>query len=105
VNNNSSPMKRVCGAAKAKRFQERSRARPFFLEVAAAATDGDGNCTFGAVLPGGYRVEFVAPAGSSFTLHNRGDDAFDSDVIAAGVSQLFWLVSGQFLDHLDAGII
>lgn len=75
------------------------------VEVASTTTDSEGNYTFDLVLPGDYRVAFVPPEGASFTLQDQGDDSFDSDVNAMGVSDLFWIASGQLFDHLDAGIV
>ncbi|MEA5460979.1 SdrD B-like domain-containing protein [Arcicella sp. LKC2W] len=76
-------------------------------------TDVNGKYTFGNLTSGAYQVEFVAPAQSKFTNANQGtDDTKDSDVGAAGKSQIVNIdITKATTDTLrnnpqiDAGII
>ncbi len=74
--------------------------------VASTATAGDGSYSFTGLVPGDYRVEFVAPSGYSFSPLDQGvDDAVDSDAdVTTGRSPLFTLVSGQSEVDVDAGL-
>lgn len=79
----------------------------------STSTDVNGKYTFGNLTSGAYQVEFVAPAQSKFTKANQGtDDTKDSDVGAAGKSQIVNIdVTKATTDTLrnnpqiDAGII
>ncbi len=74
--------------------------------VATTATAGDGSYSFTGLVPGGYRVEFVAPSGYSFSPVDQGaDDAVDSDAdVTTGRSSLFTLASGEDDLDVDAGV-
>jgi uncharacterized surface anchored protein len=49
--------------------------------IATTLTDGNGNYVFKDLMPGTYSVQFVAPAGYTFTTKDVGsNDAIDSDV-------------------------
>ena len=68
-------------------------------------TDADGNYTFDNVPQGDYRVKFINPDGTEFTLQNQGgNDAVDSDVDAGGVSDVFSVVGGAETTNIDAGL-
>jgi hypothetical protein len=56
---------------------------------------------------GEYRVEFVPPAGRSFTLRHRGaNEALDSDASPnSGRTGPFTLGDGESLLTVDAGLI
>jgi len=74
--------------------------------VATTTTGTNGTYSFTGVAPGGYQVEFVPPAGTVFTLQDRGgNDAADSDAVpATGRTALFTLTSGGTVDNLAAGV-
>ena len=70
-------------------------------------TAGDGNYLFSNLTPGTqYQVMFGKPGGYNFTTANVGNDASDSDAIAAtGKSQIVTLASGESNLTLDAGLV
>ena len=70
-------------------------------------TDGDGKYAFTGLVPGEYKVMFVAPDGFEFTTQDAGtDDALDSDANPTnGMTQTVVLESGEFNDTLDAGLV
>jgi len=71
----------------------------------SATTDANGNYKFTGLTPGvEYQVQFSAPAGSVFTAQDKGSDASDSDVNAAGMSQIVKLSSGENNLTIDAGV-
>jgi len=73
--------------------------------VATTTTDADGKYLFEGLMPGSYRVEFVAPTGYAFTLPNQGgDDALDSDANASGVTECITLAAGESNTTVDAGL-
>jgi uncharacterized surface anchored protein len=76
---------------------------------ASVTTDANGNYQFSSLKPGNYTVVFdkaSLPEGAVFTAANTGsNDAVDSDVSAAGVSQVVKLVSGQVDKSVDAGVL
>ena len=75
-------------------------------EIATTTTAGGGIYNFGDLQPGDYIVEFVAPAGTTFTTANQGDDASDSDADeATGQSAVITLASGENNPTIDAGIV
>lgn len=69
------------------------------------ATLGDGTYSF-CVDPGTYQVRFVAPAGTTITLPNTGDDNLDSDADPqSGLTSLVTLQSGETNLSIDCGIV
>jgi hypothetical protein len=73
--------------------------------VATTTTAGDGAYSF-AVVPGGYRVEFVAPAGYTFSpVDQGGDDTVDSDAASDGRTPLTVVSSGDAVTSVDAGLL
>jgi protocatechuate 3,4-dioxygenase beta subunit len=73
--------------------------------VATTTTDASGNYSFSAA-PGSYFVEFVAPAGYSFSPQDAGsNDVIDSDAnTTTGRSATFTVTSGQINNTVDAGL-
>ena len=72
----------------------------------STTTDADGNYSFDELKPGDFRIQFVAPTGTDFTLQNVGDDALDSDADpTTGLSQVFSLVSEENNTTIDAGLV
>ncbi|MFT8246903.1 SdrD B-like domain-containing protein, partial [Roseomonas sp. BN140053] len=74
--------------------------------VATTTTGAGGAYSFAGVTPGTYQVQFVAPAGASFSAADQGgNDALDSDANpATGRSPAFTLASGGSLANLSAGL-
>jgi len=72
--------------------------------VASTTTDANGYYKFENLMPGSYRVEFVAPMGYVFTMPNVGNDATDSDADAFGVTGCYDLAAGQTNLTVDAGL-
>lgn len=72
--------------------------------VATTTTDANGLYSFTGLMPGSYRVEFVAPMGYDFTTPNVGNDAFDSDANASGVTECITLNAGESNTTVDAGL-
>ncbi|MDJ0843839.1 MAG: SdrD B-like domain-containing protein [Crocosphaera sp.] len=70
-------------------------------------TDVNGEYAFTGLIPGEYKVMFVAPEGFEFTEPNVGDDdTVDSDADPEnGMTQTIVLESGDFNGTLDAGLI
>ena len=82
--------------------------------VQTATTNAQGYYAFKDLQPGAeYRVEFVKPDGSSFTLRNEGDDKTDSDPNAAGIVNVTAPSKGKNLTDpgkaddstIDAGLV
>ena len=82
--------------------------------VQTATTNAQGYYAFKDLQPGAeYRVEFVKPDGSSFTLRNEGDDKTDSDPNAAGIVNVTAPSEGKNLTDpgkaddstIDAGLL
>ncbi|MBM4461658.1 MAG: hypothetical protein FJ011_28525, partial [Chloroflexi bacterium] len=73
--------------------------------VATTTTNALGQYSFTAP-PGTYTVEFVKPAGYTFTLQDQGgNDNLDSDPNpATGQTASFAVVSGQTKNDMDAGL-
>ena len=74
--------------------------------VATTTTAADGSYLFTGLAPGDYRVEFVTPAGYSFSPADQGgDDAADSDAnTGTGQTPLFTLAANDVNGTLDAGM-
>ncbi|MFW2383844.1 MAG: SdrD B-like domain-containing protein, partial [Acidimicrobiales bacterium] len=73
--------------------------------VATDTTDASGTYGFTGLEPGDYSIRVVG-AGLVFTAQDSGgDDAADSDVDPAGLSNAVTLVSGDVISSIDAGII
>ena len=74
--------------------------------IATTPTLADGSYLFTGLLPGGFTVRPVLPAGFGYTLANTGDDTLDSDIlIPAGETATVWVASGQNVIDVDAGIV
>jgi hypothetical protein len=74
--------------------------------IATTTTDASGLYLFTNLAPGGYRVEFVKPAGYEFSPADQGaNDAVDSDANATtGVTGCYTLAEGQTDITVDAGL-
>ncbi|MDO9226346.1 MAG: SdrD B-like domain-containing protein [Pseudomonadota bacterium] len=74
--------------------------------TATTTTGADGYYQFTGLNVGEeYQVQFSKPIGTVYTGQNLGgDDTLDSDVNAAGLSQIVTLSSGEHNPTLDAGI-
>jgi large repetitive protein len=74
--------------------------------VAITATDVAGGYTFAGLIPGDYVVEFVLPAGYTFSPQGAGTDpAADADAdITTGRSTPITLLNGETLTAIDAGM-
>ncbi len=74
--------------------------------VASTVTAGGGVYLFPGLVPGDYRVEFIAPVGHSISAADQGgDDSLDSDANpGTGESPLTTLSSGESELSLDAGM-
>jgi LPXTG-site transpeptidase (sortase) family protein len=76
--------------------------------LATTTTDVNGNYSFTGLTPGTYRVEFVPPAGDTFSPADQGaDDAVDSDAnTTTGITTAsYTLASGDNNTTVDAGLI
>ncbi|PWS38718.1 hypothetical protein DFH01_05515 [Falsiroseomonas bella] len=71
----------------------------------ADITDANGRYDFAGLAPGDYSVRFETPNGYERTLEDVGDDALDSDIDAAGLSDAVTLGFGETNTTLDAGFI
>ena len=74
--------------------------------VASTVTDAAGMYMFNNLMPGQYKVTFIAPAGYFFTDPNVGaNDAVDSDADPiTGTTTCITILSGEFNDTVDAGM-
>ena len=75
--------------------------------ISTSLTDADGNYRFGGAPAGDYRVIFTnLPGGYVFSPRNVGsDDDVDSDAnTGSGLSSIFTVTAGAFIDNIDAGI-
>lgn len=54
--------------------------------IGQSTTSASGNYQLTALTPGDYRIRFVPPMGSSFTLKDVGSDTQDSDVNPSGLN-------------------
>jgi hypothetical protein len=67
-------------------------------------TDANGFYHFTGLTPGSYYVQFTAPDGFTFSPLDQGDDAFDSDAGAFGVTACTTLEPGEDDLTVDAGL-
>ena len=70
-------------------------------------TDSNGAYRFDRLMQGEYRIEFVKPAGTTFTSKdNGGNDALDSDVdVSTGRTGVITLVKSRNNMDADAGLL
>ena len=77
--------------------------------LATTTTDATGHYQFSGLAVGTYSVQFVAPAGTTFSAGLQGTDVtLDSNVIsivgASGTSSPVTLAAGQAITTIDAGL-
>ncbi|MCK9280632.1 MAG: choice-of-anchor A family protein, partial [Melioribacteraceae bacterium] len=74
--------------------------------VATTTTDINGKYLFSNLLPGSYKVEFIAPNGYEFTLLNAGsDDEKDSDAnVTTGMTDCYTINWNDNIRTVDAGL-
>ncbi|MCE7982471.1 MAG: hypothetical protein DYG89_14870 [Caldilinea sp. CFX5] len=73
--------------------------------AATRSTSNSGQYIFINLTPGSYRVRFLAPSGTVFTLQDQGgDDEGDSDVGSNGISDCITLVPGEANYSVDVGV-
>ena len=74
--------------------------------LATTTTDATGYYHFTGLAPGQYDVQFVAPAGYSYSPALQGSNtAVDSNANSSGLTAPVTLVSGQTDNTIDAGLI
>jgi SdrD B-like domain len=75
-------------------------------QIGTTTTNNNGNYSF-QVAPGSYKVEFIQPASgyASFTTANQGSEDSDSDAGTNGITELISVISGEFNDKVDAGLL
>lgn len=74
-------------------------------ELADTTTDEDGFYSFDELMPGEYALAFDLEK-TMFTLQDAGeDDAVDSDVDAAGMTEVFYLPPATEYADADAGMV
>ncbi len=77
--------------------------------VATQTTSANGSYLFSNLVPGSYRVQFVAPNGYDLTVkdaNNNGSDSVDSDASqTTGKTDLVVLNSGDSKLTVDAGLV
>lgn len=74
------------------------------IVIQSGQTDADGGYWFDGLLPGTYRVEFVAPADFQTSPRNAAAEGVDSDADpATGFSDPVTLAPGMEIDTVDAG--
>ena len=74
--------------------------------VATQATSDAGAYQFLGLVPGSYSVQFIQPAGYTFTSADTGLDATDSDADpATGLTAAVLLQSGDNVLSIDAGLV
>ncbi|MCZ7591066.1 MAG: carboxypeptidase regulatory-like domain-containing protein [Kiritimatiellae bacterium] len=73
--------------------------------IATTTTDVNGAYSFTNLYPGTYEVEFLPPAGTTFSPQDEGgDDTIDSDANSTGRTDPVTLISGENNPTLDAGL-
>lgn len=73
--------------------------------AATKTTSNSGQYVFINLAPGAYRLRFIAPGGTVFTLPDQGgDDEGDSDVDNSGISACITLAPGEANYSVDAGV-
>ncbi|MCD9021271.1 SdrD B-like domain-containing protein [Cohnella silvisoli] len=71
----------------------------------AANSGNDGYYSFTNLIPGSYKVKFIAPSGYMFSAKNSGSDVTkDSDAFASGFTDTVTLTPGQNNIDIDAGV-
>jgi len=71
--------------------------------VATETTDQFGDFWFTDLSPGDYFLKFDTPTGYQPTTQDAGDDTFDSDIDAEGLTGMITLGSGVENHNVDAG--
>ncbi len=78
----------------------------FGQPLATTLTDAEGLYSFGGLKQGLYYLQFIAPAGYSYTLKDQGlDDTLDSDCDDQGITPLISLAHGATLSTVSCGLI
>jgi hypothetical protein len=72
--------------------------------VASTTTGPSGAYWFGGLGAGTYQVEFIAPAGATFSPQDATTDDLDSDAGGNGRTALFTLAVNQTRTDIDAGL-
>lgn len=73
--------------------------------INTTTTDSSGNYLFENLAPGDYQIQIILPAGYLVSLYNQGsDEAADSDINTAGVSDFITLASGATNLDVDGGL-
>lgn len=74
--------------------------------LGSTTTDGNGIYQFNGLLPDNYKVQFTAPAGTTFTTQTAGADrTVDSDVDTTGLTNVITVNPGDNITTVDAGLI
>ncbi len=74
-------------------------------QLASTLTDSNGNYQFNELVPGQYRIQFIAPPEDSLTLANTSADERDSDANpATGMTDIISLQPGEQRRDIDAGL-
>jgi protocatechuate 3,4-dioxygenase beta subunit len=74
--------------------------------IATTTTNSSGNYLFDRLEPGDYAIEFVPPAGYTFTSQDAGGDTTDSDAdITTGRTIVTTLSPGEHDPTWDAGVV
>ena len=76
--------------------------------VQSTTTDANGRYGFSGLPAGSYRLVFVAPAGTSYTVSpasQGGDGTRDSDIDASGATACITVSDGESRSNIDAGFV
>jgi serine-aspartate repeat-containing protein C/D/E len=74
----------------------------------STTTDANGRYSFSGLPAGSYRLVFVAPAGSTYTVSpagQGGDAAQDSDIDASGATACITVSEDESRSNIDAGFV